>query len=188
MGRRPRAGTPISRDRIVDTALAIIDHDGPDGLSMRRLAGDMDVGTMSLYHHVPNKAALLEAVAERVATSLEESLIHEGDWRQQARNLATAFRDVALAHPQAVTLLMTHHLSSPAGSRLVLHCLESLNDAGLEPGTAVQVLRVFLSYVVGELVRETRVTELHSLDADLEFGIELILDSVARLVDVSTKT
>src|SRR5450759_5594645 len=67
--RRP----PLSRERIVWTALAIVDADGLDGLTMRRLGKDLDVTTMAVYHHFPNKSALYDGIVEAVMAEIDVS-------------------------------------------------------------------------------------------------------------------
>ncbi|WP_406326892.1 TetR family transcriptional regulator [Streptomyces sp. NBC_00203] len=67
-GRGGRLG--LTRDKVVDAALAEIDRDGPDSFSLRKLAGEPGVEAMSLYDHVPNKDALLDGVAEALIAGL----------------------------------------------------------------------------------------------------------------------
>ncbi len=72
-GRRgdhpPKTRVTLTRERIVELALEIIDEDGLDALNMRRLAADAGVKPMSLYHHFPNKSAILDAVSEKIAAA-----------------------------------------------------------------------------------------------------------------------
>ena len=61
----------LSRERIVVSAVELLEREGEDALSMRRIAADLGYGVMSLYNHVPNKAALLDAIAEHVMGALQ---------------------------------------------------------------------------------------------------------------------
>src|SRR5262245_10288166 len=103
----PPSRPGLNRDRVVDTALAIVDHDGLDALTMRRLAGDLGVEAMSLYHWFPNKAAILDALVEaalrETAVALEP--IPERGWRESLRALAYAHRRVLKAHPNTLSYL-----------------------------------------------------------------------------------
>src|SRR5208337_4377183 len=68
VSHKPREGSglPLERERIVQTALELVDRDGLDALSMRRLGAELGVDPMAIYYHIPNKQALLEAIVEAV--------------------------------------------------------------------------------------------------------------------------
>src|SRR5512132_299771 len=88
----------VSRSMILQAALRIIDRDGIDGLSMRRLSDEVGRDPTVLYRHVPNKAALLDGVAEIVLGQLRVDT-SDADWTGQLRAVAHEFRRLALAHP-----------------------------------------------------------------------------------------
>src|SRR6266540_3134701 len=90
-------GGKLTRDVVLATALEIIDRDGVDGLSMRRLARALGRDPMILYRHAPNKAALLDGVAETVLAQLKVDSA-DPDWAGQLRQVARRFRALALAH------------------------------------------------------------------------------------------
>src|ERR1700741_4608926 len=100
-----RADGPVSRSLILQSALRIIDRDGVDGLSMRRLSVEVGRDPTVLYRHVPNKAALLDGVAEVVLGQLHVDTA-DPDWAGQLRTVAHDFRRLALAHPNVVPLLV----------------------------------------------------------------------------------
>ena len=106
----------ISRSRILQTALRIIDRDGVDGLSMRRLSDEVGRDPTVLYRHIPNKAALLDGVAEIVLGQLRVDTA-DRDWAAQLRTVAHDFRRLALTHPNVVPLLVTRPLATPLGQR-----------------------------------------------------------------------
>ena len=87
----------ITRDAVLAAALEIIDRDGADALSMRRLARALDRDPMILYPHAPNKAALLDGVANRPGPAARR--LRRSDWAGQLREVARRFRALALAHP-----------------------------------------------------------------------------------------
>ena len=99
----------ITRDVVLAAALEIIDRDGAEGLSMRRLARALNRDPMILCRHAPNKAALLHGVAEMVLGQLEVDPA-DPDWATQLRAIARDYRRLALAHPHVVPLLVTRPL------------------------------------------------------------------------------
>jgi AcrR family transcriptional regulator len=109
-------GGKITREVVLAAALEIIDRDGADGLSMRRLARALGRDPMILYRHAPNKAALLDGVAETVLAQLKVDSA-DRDWASQRRTVARGYRALALAHPPVVPLLVTRPLATPLGLR-----------------------------------------------------------------------
>ena len=91
-------GGRITRDVVLAAALELIDRDGVDGLSMRRLARVLDRDPMILYRHAPNKAALLDGVAETVLAQLKVDPA-DPDWAAQLRAVAGIMRTWAAAEP-----------------------------------------------------------------------------------------
>ena len=106
----------ITRDVLLAAALEIIDRDGAGGLSMRRLARAVNRDPMVLYRHAPNKAALLDGVAEIVLAQLKVDPA-DPDWAGQLRAVARDYRALALAHPHVVPLLVTRPLATPLALR-----------------------------------------------------------------------
>jgi len=95
----------ISRPVILRAALRIVDRDGVDGLSMRRLSDEVGRDPTVLYRHIPNKAALLDGVAEMLEQLHVDTA--DPDWAAQLRAVAHDFRRLALEHPNMVPLLVT---------------------------------------------------------------------------------
>lgn len=152
-------GGPITRERILASALEIIDRDGIDGLSMRRLGKALDRDPMTLYRHAPNKAALLDGVAESVLEQLEVDT-SAGDWATQLRAVARRFRRLALDHPRVVPLLVTRPLSTPLGLR-PLGTLRPLEDiltlltrAGFTAAAALHIYRALFGFLHGHILNE----------------------------------
>src|SRR5919197_155923 len=94
----------LTRDRIVRAATDLIERQGADALSMRRVAAELGVAVMSLYNHVPSKDALLDAVAERILAGMNVPSDPAMHWTERARSLVRAFRQVAHDFPRSVTL------------------------------------------------------------------------------------
>ncbi|MDX6742913.1 TetR/AcrR family transcriptional regulator [Actinocorallia sp. A-T 12471] len=146
----------LSRDAIVNAAIDLIERDGVEALSMRKVAARLGVAAMSLYHHVPNKAALVDAVVERVVSDLDFADDPAADPRERARGMMRAFRKIAKDRPKSVNLVITRTFESPATLRLYEHAMEIARAAGFAGGQAARIASAFLSYVIGSLLREAR--------------------------------
>jgi AcrR family transcriptional regulator len=149
----------VSRSVILQSALRIIDRAGVDGLSMRRLSDEVGRDPTVLYRHIPNKAALLDGVAEIVLGQLRVDTT-DPDWAAQLRIVAHDFRRLALTHPNVVPLLVTRPLATPLGRRPVgmLRPLEDvlvlLTSAGFTGVDALHIYRVLFSYLHGHILTE----------------------------------
>ncbi|MCT9009585.1 TetR/AcrR family transcriptional regulator [Streptomyces rhizosphaerihabitans] len=98
-GTRKR-DVPLTEDGIYSMALQLIDADGVEALTMRKLATALDANPMSLYHHVPNKDAVLRGVTERVGSRFRTPERENAPWQDRLRQLALDFRQLALRHPE----------------------------------------------------------------------------------------
>ncbi len=153
-----RDGT-LTRAVVLSAALGLIDREGADGLSMRRLARELGCDPMTLYRHAPNKAALLGSVAETVLGELEVSPT-DRDWSSQLRKVARQYRRLALAHPNVVPLLVTLPLSTPLALRPpgVLRPLEDilalLMSAGFSGADALHIYRALFGFLHGHVLNE----------------------------------
>jgi TetR/AcrR family tetracycline transcriptional repressor len=146
----------LSRDRVVDVALAIVDRDGLDGLTMRRLASDLGVEAMSLYHWFPNKAAILDALVEAALreTAARVEVAPEMGWRANLRALALAYRQVLLAHPNTLACMGGRPGKSVATMRFIERMLEVMRVDGFRPVHAVRAMQSVLSYISGAVQAE----------------------------------
>ena len=149
----------ITRDVVLAAALEIIDRDGADALSMRRLARALDRDPMILYRHAPNKAALLDGVAETVLAQLKVDSA-DPDWAAQLRAVARDYRRLALAHPHVVPLLVARPLATPLGLRPrgTLRPLEDvltlLTRAGFSGSDALHIYRALFGFLHGHVFNE----------------------------------
>jgi len=195
----------LSREAILREAVALVDEQGLEALSMRTLAGRLGVEAMSLYHHVASKEALLDGIVEVVLD--EVSAGTHTRWRPALRELAHRYRESGHRHPRVVLLFSSRTLTIPAWRRAVEDTLAALRSAGFSDEEAVHAYRVFWAYVVGYVLAELRLAEsqgvdeyhrhlspdeypvtlaltpaLRETDRDDEFarGVELVLDAVAR--------
>jgi AcrR family transcriptional regulator len=158
-GASANPGGRITRDVVLAAALELIDRDGVDGLSMRRLARVLGRDPMILYRHAPNKAALLDGVAETVLAQLKVDPA-DPDWAAQLRAVARGYRALALAHPKVVPLLVTRPLATPLGLRPpgTLRPLEDilalLTRAGFSGPDALHIYRALFGFLHGHVLDE----------------------------------
>lgn len=148
------ARVALTRDRIVRAAIELIERDGAEALSMRRVAAELGVAVMSLYNHVNAKAALLDGVAEHILSGMilaDDPAMH---WTERARVLIRAFRKVAHDHPRCVTVVMTRKVDAPSAMVPVEHALAIADDAGFDGATAVRIMRAMMAYAIGAQMRE----------------------------------
>ena len=152
----------LTREQILTAALKVIDDDGVEALTMRRLGRALDRNPMAIYRHAADKDALLDGVVERV---VDELVVPRGpdsgrDWEGALRRTAHAFRRVALAHPNVVPLLVTRPLSGPLAQRPLgtLRPLEELLEvfitAGFDPHGALHAARLFTGFLYGHVQHE----------------------------------
>jgi AcrR family transcriptional regulator len=168
----------ITRSLILRAALEIIDRDGAGALSMRRLSEAVDRDTTVLYRHVPSKGALLDGVAEIVLSQLSVDAA-DRDWAGQLRIVAHHFRELALAHPNVVPLLVTRPLATPLGQRPpgTLRPLEDvltlLTSAGFPSADALHIYRVLFAYLQGHILDESQeiVERPEETDHVLQLGL-----------------
>ena len=149
----------MTRELVLATALEIIDADGVEGLSMRRLGRALGRDPMTLYRHAANKMALLDGVAELVLSQLTVDP-NDPDWVGQLRQVARDYRGLALAHPRVVPLLVTRPLGTPLGLRPrgTLRPLEEvltlLTRAGFSGPDALHIYRALFGFLYGHVLNE----------------------------------
>lgn len=145
----PASRPALNREAICAAALALIDAEGAQALSIRALASRMGTRPMSLYRHVTDKDDILDGV---VALLLDETPRPPGDgsWRPGMRSWALGYRAVLARHPHVVPLMATRAATSYASGReRVEEALTMLERAGMAPADAALVLRAVARFVVG---------------------------------------
>ena len=139
---------PLTRQRIVELALHIIDAEGLPALNMRRLAATGGVKPMSLYHHYPNKDSILGAVAESIAAAALGGRA-AGPWQERTRLLFTGLHELVQAHPRALPLITTGVLRTPSGRRWMEELMGVLLEAGFTPDAAARVYHLLGAFTLG---------------------------------------
>lgn len=178
---RVRTGRAValSSDQVLRAALAIIDADGVEALSMRRLGKALGRDPMRLYRHAPSKDALLDGVVELVLSELVVPPVRDGRWEEALRGTAHAFRALAVAHPHVAPLFVTRPLATPLALRPLgtLRPLEDLLElfvaAGFDGRGALHAYRLFVGFVHGHILNELQehVQEPDESDDLLRLGL-----------------
>jgi len=171
--RKTAGSASLSRESTLRAALEIIDENGVEGLSMRRLGRALGRDPMSLYRHATTKAVLLDSVAETVLAELSVD-VADSDWEAQLRTVARQFRGLALAHPNVIPLLVTRPLGTPIAMRPLgtLRPLEAILEllirAGFSEVNALHVYRSFFGFIQGHVLNELQeLVENHEETDDL---------------------
>lgn len=132
----------LTRDMLIHTALAIVDRDGLDALSMRKLGAELGVDPMAAYRHLPNKEALLDGVVEAVSVQTEIDVDRTLPWQGQLRQLIGANLESMLAHPNVLPLLAQRPLTTPGSLGLVERAFEIMDSAGIPLDDAALAINV----------------------------------------------
>jgi AcrR family transcriptional regulator len=148
--RRMGPAAPLERERIVRTALALVDREGLKALSMRRLGAELGVDPMAVYYHIPNKHALLHAIVEAVMAEIDLSVDQPAEpAEERVLRAAHAYRDAMMAHVNALPILLSHGPSTEAALRPVELLIGILRDAGLPPAQALAGMNAIAAAVRG---------------------------------------
>lgn len=148
-----RRSRPLSRERILDGAIALIEQEGSDALSMRRLGSRLGVEAMAIYHYFTSRDDLLGAIADRLLEPLD--VLELGDeWREACRRLALTLREVAVTYPATFRLLAFKPLDAPRSLRPVERLMGVLVAHGYSPAHALALYRATISYARGYALAE----------------------------------
>jgi AcrR family transcriptional regulator len=148
----------LTAERIHAAALRLVDVDGIDALSMRKLAATMGVNPMSLYHHVPNKAALLRGICGLAVAELDIPVRADADWRGQLRQIAHSYRSLAHRHGNLITYLIANPGFIQRDGALWTALCETLARAGIPAEEVVRIGNVLLTFVSGFILAEVNGT------------------------------
>jgi AcrR family transcriptional regulator len=146
-----RAAAPrgrLSRERITEAALALIERDGLEALTMRRLAEELGIGTMTLYGYFRDKEELLDALVDTAAGQLEVPS-DGGTWKSQIRALMEEIRRALVEHPVGVLLRQRRPMWSPGALRISEAGLRTLREAGFSKADAARAYRSLFNYTFG---------------------------------------
>ncbi|MGB8941256.1 MAG: TetR/AcrR family transcriptional regulator C-terminal domain-containing protein [Streptomyces sp.] len=158
MARRTQGTSAgLDRGRIAVAAVALVDRDGLERFGVRRLAQELGVDPMSIYHHIKGKAALLDAMSEvvlaEVAAAVDDDASHH--WEEIARRTAHGYRDMAYRHPRVFPLLVTRAQTSPVAISALEELVTAMREAGLPDRTVADAPMVLFSFLNGHLLART---------------------------------
>ena len=169
MNAKPRL--PLSRDRILQAALELVDEAGIESLTMRKLGQALGFEAMSLYNHVANKDDVLDGILDLV---LDESEVPSpaGAWDEAIRASAISVHEALRRHPWSCALLMSPGRIRPARLRYMDSLLGRLREAGFSAETTYSAYHVLDGHIFGFSLWETSHTytaeEVSSLEAKFE--------------------
>jgi AcrR family transcriptional regulator len=145
---------PLTRERVLAAAIDLADRDGIASLSMRKLAQELGVEAMSLYHHVANKEAILDGLIDLVFGEIDLP-VGEADWKAAMRRRAISAREVLRRHPWATGLMESRSTPGPATLRHHDAVLGILRNAGFPLELAAHAYSLLDSYIYGFALQET---------------------------------
>jgi TetR/AcrR family tetracycline transcriptional repressor len=178
-GRPPAGQATLSRRAIVDAAVQAIESEGLAKLSLRSVAARLGVDAKSLYNHIANKEALLDAVAGNVLSRIQMPA-PTGELPADLKAMAYAFRTAALSsNREAAMLILSRPIEAMATAAPLDAVLRTLLDAGADMAWAVRAMRTTLAFMSGALLREVALApELASDDAEVLRARQAALQSL----------
>jgi AcrR family transcriptional regulator len=204
---------PLSRPVIIEKAIHLVDREGLDALSMRRLGLELHVEAMSLYNYFRTKAELLDGIHEALLASMPVPP-GSADWERGVRALALGFRRVLTAHPRLVPLFASRPAFSPGSMAQVERALALFRRAGFSIDESLSALNVVVAFIVGhalwqfgtlsdteinypsydalspvefpQLAASARALATHSMDEEFEFGLDAMMKGLRAQVERSS--
>jgi len=198
----------LTRERIVEAALRVMDAEGLEAVTMRRIGRELGVEAMSLYNHVRDKEDLMDGICVLVMSEYPYPEVDETDWIDTGRRAARAWRQVLKSHPNvtAVFAERTKPMVSPEALRPMEFALGVLRNAGLSDRDAVRTFHAVGGYIQGFVLMELGqmwdrheaagravpadafpsiaacMPHLVGSDADeqFEYGLDLMLEGLAK--------
>jgi AcrR family transcriptional regulator len=188
--RRAAETVPLSRERVCREALALVDDEGLDALSMRRLGARLGVEAMSLYRHVRDKADLLDALHVAVLGDIAP-VAHDGPegapaWRVMLGGMARGLRATLLRHPHVVALFATRPVTAPEALRTIGLAWTLLEQDGFSRADAEKAVTAIGIFTIGHALSETQGRQApeptaprQAGQATFDFGLTALLDGIA---------
>jgi TetR/AcrR family tetracycline transcriptional repressor len=185
---RTRAGcaaqqrAPLTRERIVEQAMELIDGCCVEDLSMRRLGAELGVEAMALYWHLPNKAALMEAILASLLAKVELPSPGEADWQSAVRRYARSIRRLAAEHPRIFPLVASAGPRHPAIRGHMAAMRRLWRDAGFDEAMQFRAACAINGYVMGATLWGATPAaggRRASTDEAFDFGLESLIRGLA---------
>lgn len=155
----------LSRERVLNAALDLVDREGLAGISMRKLGAELGVEAMTLYYYFPNKSAILDGLVEQVILRILMAPLGEpAAWSIWLRTLIVDFRDELLRHPRLVPLIATRPAKTLSALQAVEKIIALLVNAGFSASRSFHILNILTTFTVGHVLAE--VNDLSALDVE----------------------
>ena len=161
--RNARSGS-LNLDAIAAATLGIIEHEGLDAVTMRRVADELGTGAASLYRHVASRDELLVVVADKLLEGVGTSPAADLSWREHCERAARGYRALLLARPAVVALLSRSQLLGPNSLRGRELMLRHLLAQDFPPALAVRTYLGLVHYVMGSVHVDDRSTKRRPAD------------------------
>jgi len=144
----------LSRDRVLQGAMAVADAGGIASLTIRSIAQELGVKPMSVYHHVANKDAIIDGIVDLVFSEIELPVPGGRGWKTEIRRRSVSARDALRRHPWAIQLLQSRTNPGPATLRHHNAVIGTLREAGFSVVKTAHALALIDSYVFGFALSE----------------------------------
>lgn len=173
----------LSREQITAAALDLVDEFGAEQLSMRRLGQRLGVDPMAIYHHLPNKSAVLDGVVELLWSGVNPPPAKPGErWQDVLIAAFTVFRERLLEHPRAIAIVSTRSAATPAMLALVDATIGRVEAAGLPGEEAMPLIDNLTAFTLGKLLAEVSVLDEDRVARMRETLLKITPDSHPHLV------
>jgi AcrR family transcriptional regulator len=180
--KEPRsARVPLTREAIVDAALRVLDADGIDGLSMRRVGEELKVGAASIYWHVRNKDELLQLILERVVGEMRLPEPDPDHWKEQLRGYCYEVRDVLNSHRDVARISMGRIPSGPQVALVMEWLFTLLTPAGVPAQVIAYSGDLFALFVGAFAFEESLGPGFFGGDIEPEQFLEMMKDYLRSL-------
>ena len=145
----------LDRERIILQALAILDREGPEAITIRRLADQLAVSPMAVYNHVASKKDLLEGIAAHIVSRIDFSS-RSSDWRKRVCTCFRRLRQSCLRHPNVIPLLEGLDVVPLAVFTPMQITLAALAEAGVSTDDALKAFYTLINFTMGQISYEVR--------------------------------
>jgi AcrR family transcriptional regulator len=189
-GRRTAsARTPLSRERVIRTAVAVADEKGAAALTMRAIAEPLGVEAMSLYHHVAGREDILDGMVDAVFGEIDLPP-RDTDWKSALRHRADSARAVLRRHPWAVGLMDSRSQPGPATLRHHDAVIGTLRAGGFSVPMAAHAVSLIDSYLYGFVLQEVSLPFKGAAELDEVAGAilrDMPADTYPHLTELATE-
>lgn len=155
--RTARGGETLGRDQVVDAAVAMVRQGGPDSLTVRGLAARLSVAVTSIYWHVGDKDAVLDAVADRVISGFTRRTVRGADPEARVRATARSLRRALLEQAELVALVHRQGRSAELLQPARLAMVRELAMGGVPPERVAVAAQAVLNHVIGSVLLDRQV-------------------------------